>query len=167
MLYANSTTTLARLAAGTSTHVLTSNGAGQAPSWQAAAGGGGGFPAVRSSGRSAAQTAAVASVATYTVGGSDGTFEVSANVLITSVTAADFNVRVAYTDESNTARTATLVFTNVDGAVHTDIDETGLGVHQGLRLHIRCKAATAITISTSGTFTTVTYNVEGLIVQTS
>jgi hypothetical protein len=32
-------------------------------------------------------------------------------------------------------------------------------------MHIRAKAGTAITISTSGTFTTVTYNVEGIIKQ--
>ena len=34
MLYADTATSLARLAAGTSTHVLTSNGPGVAPSWQ-------------------------------------------------------------------------------------------------------------------------------------
>lgn len=39
ILYASGTTTLSKLAAGTSTHVLTSNGAGVAPSWQAAGGG--------------------------------------------------------------------------------------------------------------------------------
>jgi len=32
-------------------------------------------------------------------------------------------------------------------------------------IHIRCKAATTITIATTGTFTTVTYNVEGRIAQ--
>jgi hypothetical protein len=40
ILYASAANTLSKLAAGTSTHVLTSNGAGVAPSWQAAAGGG-------------------------------------------------------------------------------------------------------------------------------
>lgn len=35
ILYANTTTTLAKLTAGTATYVLTSNGAGVAPSWQA------------------------------------------------------------------------------------------------------------------------------------
>jgi len=39
LLYASAANTLARLAAGTSGYVLTSNGAGVAPSWQAAAGG--------------------------------------------------------------------------------------------------------------------------------
>ena len=42
MLVATGATTLSKVAAGTSTHVWTSNGPGVAPSWQAAAGGGGG-----------------------------------------------------------------------------------------------------------------------------
>lgn len=41
ILYASTTTALSKLAAGTSTYVLTSNGAGVAPSWQVAAGIGG------------------------------------------------------------------------------------------------------------------------------
>ena len=41
MYYRNSSGYLTRLAAGTSTYVLTSNGAGTAPSWQVASGGGG------------------------------------------------------------------------------------------------------------------------------
>jgi hypothetical protein len=40
ILYANTTTTLAKLGAGTATYVLTSNGAGVAPSWQASGSGG-------------------------------------------------------------------------------------------------------------------------------
>ena len=40
LLYASGTTALSKLAAGTSTYVLTSNGAGSAPSWQAPAAGG-------------------------------------------------------------------------------------------------------------------------------
>lgn len=39
LLYASSTTALSKLAAGTSSYVLTSTGAGSAPSWQAAGGG--------------------------------------------------------------------------------------------------------------------------------
>ena len=41
ILYASGAGALSKLAAGTATHVLTSNGAGVAPSWQAAPGGGG------------------------------------------------------------------------------------------------------------------------------
>ena len=44
---------------------------------------------------------------------------------------------------------------------------TGAGAWETPVMHIRCKAATAITILTSaGTFTGVTYTAEGLIKQT-
>lgn len=45
LLYADSTTTVAKLAASTDGHVLTSTGSGSAPAWEAASGGGGGTPA--------------------------------------------------------------------------------------------------------------------------
>ena len=41
----------------------------------------------------------------------------------------------------------------------------GAIAYPGVPIQIRAKAATAITISTTGTFTTVTYNVEGIIQQ--
>lgn len=126
-----------------------------------------GVPAIVARGRSSAQTAAVASVAAYTVGASDASFEVSANVLPTTATTHAFTVTCAYTDEGNTARTATLSFTNVAGtAIVTSVaNATGAVPYQGLPIHIRAKAATTITIATTGTFTTVTYNVEGVIRQ--
>lgn len=118
--------------------------------------------------RSVAQTAAVASVATFTVGAADGSFEVSANVLVTVATAHSFSVTVAYTDEGNTARTLTLPFTNLAGSFSTLIANAGGAVpYESPVFHIRAKAATAITIATSGTFTTVTYNVDGVIKQTA
>lgn len=127
-----------------------------------------GVPAIYGSGRSTAQTAAVASVATYTVGASDGSFMVSANVNVTTSTTHNFTVTVAYTDETNTARTLTVTFSKLDGTLLTAItDVTGAGPYSSFPLHIRCKAATAITIATVGTFTTVTYNVEGSIEQIS
>jgi hypothetical protein len=46
LLYASSTTALSKLAAGTATYVLTSNGPGTAPSWQASGGGGGGVTTI-------------------------------------------------------------------------------------------------------------------------
>jgi len=60
------------------------------------------------SGRSTAQTAAVASVATLTVGGADATYLVSGNVLITTSSGELFSLQVDYTDEGNTSRTATI-----------------------------------------------------------
>lgn len=120
-------------------------------------------------GRSAAQTAAVASVLAYTLPATDGSFMVSANVLVTTSTLHNFTVTVAYTDEGNTARTLTLNFSTLAGVIsNAGITNTGGAVpYEGVPLFIRCKASTAITIATTGTFTTVTYNVEGFITQVS
>lgn len=129
---------------------------------------GGGVPAIYGQGRFTAQTAAKATVATYTVGAADASFLVSANVLITTSTVHNFTVTVSYTDEGNTARTLTLNFSTVGGAIATAIANAGGAVpYEGVPLHIRAKASTSITIGTTGTFTTVTYNVEGYISQIS
>lgn len=117
-------------------------------------------------GRATAQTAAVASVVALTVGASDASYEVSANVLVTTATTHNFTATVAYTDEGNTARTLTLNFSSLAGALATAIINTGGAIpYSGIAVHIRCKAATTITVATTGTFTTVTYNVEGIIRQ--
>lgn len=125
-----------------------------------------GVPAIYAAGRSTAQTGAVASVSTYTCGAADGSFEVSANILVTASTTHAFTCTCAYTDEGNTARTITFNFSNVGGTLLTSIANTGGAVpYEGIPLHIRVKASTAITIATTGTFTSVTYNVEGIIRQ--
>lgn len=125
-----------------------------------------GFPAIYKVGRSTSQTAAVASVAAYTNGAADGTFEVSANVRVVTATTHNFTVEVTYTDEGNTARTMTLAFIVLAGTVTTAIaNAAGAVPYAGIPVHIRVKASTAITIKTTGTFTTVNYNVEGVIKQ--
>lgn len=126
-----------------------------------------GVPVIVATGRATAQTAANASVSTFTVGAADGSFEVSANVLVTTATTHAFTVTCAYTDEGNTARTLTMTFGLVAGGVTTTsvANATGTVPYHGVPLHIRAKAATTITIATTGTFTTVVYNVEGIIRQ--
>lgn len=125
-----------------------------------------GVPAIYGTGRSSAQTAAVASVATYTVGAADGSFLVSANILVTTATLHSFTATVTYTDEGNTSRTVTMQFSTIAGAFVTAMTNAqGTVPYEGVPLHIRAKASTAITIATTGTFTTVTYNVEGSIMQ--
>ncbi len=120
------------------------------------------------SGRVTAQTAANASVSTYTLGATDASYEVSANVLVTTSSAEAFTVTVDYTDEGNTARTITLNFQIVAGTISTAINfANGAIPYHGLISHIRCKASTAITVKTTGTFTGATYNVEGIIKQTN
>lgn len=126
-----------------------------------------GVPSIYGSGRSTAQTAAVASVATYTNAASDGSFIVSANANVTTSTTHNFTVTVAYTDETNTSRTLTLSFFALSGGapISSITNVTGAGPYEGCSAHIRVKASTAITIATTGTFTSVTYNVEGYITQ--
>lgn len=116
-------------------------------------------------GRSAGAVAAVASVAALTVGAADSSYLVSANVNVTTATTHNFTTTVAYTDEANVSRTLTLGFTQLAGAtlLSNITNITGAGPYESPVYHIRCKAATTITIATTGTFTTVVYNVDGQI----
>ena len=119
-------------------------------------------------GRATAQTAAVASVATYTLGAADASFEVSANVLVTTSSGEVFTVQVTYTDEGNTARTLTLPFIILAGTTVAAINSANGAVpYEGLPVHLRCKASTAITVLTqaAGTYTGATFNCEGVIKQ--
>ena len=143
---------------------------GQFSTYNAVTTAGWGVPSVYGQGRVVATTnARAAAAATYTVGASDGTFEVSGNVLVTTSTTHSFSLDVSYTDESNTARTmilpmAALAGSFVSGGLITNV--TGAGPYESPTMLIRCKAATAITIRVSdGTFTTVVYNSEGVIKQ--
>ncbi len=118
-------------------------------------------------GRSTGQTAAVASVATVTPS-ADGTFRVSANVRPTTSTTHNFTVTVAYTDEGGTARTLTLNFFTVAGTTtvtNSIANAAGAVPYHGIPVHIRAQSGAAITVATTGTFTTVTYNVEAVIEQ--
>lgn len=111
--------------------------------------------------RSTGQSGANA-LATYTVGSSDSSFLVSANVNVTTSTTHNFTVTCTYTDEGNTSRTLTFGFTQLSGAtLLTAITNiTGAGPYESPTFHIRCKAGTTIVIASTGTFTSVTYNIE-------
>ena len=128
-----------------------------------------GLPVICAQERVVAQTAAVASIAACTVGAADATYEVSANVLVTTATTHAFTLTCAYTDEGNTARTLTLTFGLVAGGFTTTsiANATGAVPYHGLPATIRCKAATTITIASAagGTYTTVVYNAEAIIKQ--
>ena len=112
-------------------------------------------------GRQTAQTAADASVVTQTVGSNDASYLVSANVNITAFVAGTFNVTVAYTDETNIAQTLKLNFASVTGTL--GIALAAAGPFEGIPNHIRAKGGTTITVATSGTFTSLTYNCEAAI----
>lgn len=126
-----------------------------------------GLPVIQAAGRVTAQTAAVAAVATYTVGAADGSFTVVGNVLATTATTYSFVTNCSYTDESNTARTISLPFRMTGDVVSGSLANTNGPVHAGMPISIRAKAATVITVATAGTFTTVTYNAEATIQQTA
>lgn len=119
--------------------------------------------------RATAQAAAVASLLAYTVTGVDSSFDVSANVNVTTATTHNFTVTCAYTDETNTARTLTLGFTQLSGATFLTAitNVTGAGPYESPVYHIRCKAGTTITFATVGVFTAVAYNVEAILRQTA
>lgn len=125
-----------------------------------------GTPAIYGTGRLTGQTAAATSVATYTVGAADGSFLISANVNVTASVTHSFGVVITYTDETNTSRSLTLPMVQLAGtSVAAITNITGMGPYEGTTVQIRAKAATAITVTTAGTFTSVTYNVEGNITQ--
>lgn len=121
------------------------------------------LPGITSTSRFTGQTAAK-SLTAYTVGAADSSFLVSANVLVTTATVHAFTVTVTYTDEGNTSRTVTMQFSNLAGAFVTSIaNAAGTVPYEGVPLHIRAKAGTTITVASTGTFTTVTYNIEDVI----
>jgi hypothetical protein len=117
-------------------------------------------------GRVTAQSAANASIATFTVGTNDSSFHVSANMNVTVVTALSTTLQCTYTDESNAARTLILPVQQLNGNFVAGGLITGLGAWETPVMHIRAKGGTTITILTAtGTFTGVTYTAEGVITQ--
>ena len=166
---ANSNTATPLIGGDFGAGTLQFNGTGGVTNYKGVATAGAGLVGVRAAGRSPGAVAAVASVSAFTLGAADASFEVSANVNVTVSTTHSFTVTVAYTDETNTPRVLTLGFTQLAGATLLSLitNITGAGPYEGIVYHIRAKASTTITIATTGTFTTVTYNVEGIIKQTA
>lgn len=126
-----------------------------------------GIPLIVGNARQTGLTAARA-LTTLTVGGADTTYLVSANVNITAVTVASFQVTCTYTDETNTSRTLVLNFSQINGTyVQTLTAALGTGAYEGAPLQIRAKAGTTIIIASAagGTYTSITYNLEERIMQ--
>jgi hypothetical protein len=125
-----------------------------------------GTPVVVAYARVTAQSSANASIATYTVGASDGTFAVSANMNVSAVTVLSTVLTCTYTDETNTSRSLILPIAQLAGTFIAAGVISATGVWQTAIMHIRAKASTVITLlSATGTFTGVTYAAEGLMVQ--
>lgn len=154
---------------GTSLNVagkLVANSSGLLSTYNNVATAGNGVYAIVARARETAQTGAVSSVVAYTVGAADGTFEVGASVLATTATTYNFSITVTFTDESNTSRTMDLpVLESTSSGLVAALTNTRGPDYAGVPVQIRAKAGTTITVATSGTFTTVTYNIEGTIAQ--
>jgi hypothetical protein len=99
------------------------------------------------------QTSSNASVATYTTGASDSTFNIQGYLTVTSVSGGAVKLSVAYRDESNTSRT--IDFFSM-GSTAASLLATGVSSFPVLS--IRVKASTTITVSTTATGT-ITYDV--------
>ncbi len=124
-------------------------------------------PNIVAASRVTAQSAANASIATYTTPASDGSYEVSMNINVSAATAISTSLNCTYTDESNTSRTMLFPVTSLSGSFLTSGLITSTGAFETPVMHIRCKASTAITLFTAtGTFSSVTYTGEGIIKQT-
>jgi hypothetical protein len=106
-------------------------------------------------GRSAAQTAAVSNVTSVTPSNAQHVFLVSCFVNVTAATTDLFSCQVTYTDDNGSGQTLTLVSPTANTT----------GNYAGSSLQINTSTAGAITVKTSGTFTSVTYNVSGTILQ--
>lgn len=127
----------------------------------------GGFPILVANQRVTARTAAH-NMTAYTNISGDTTVLVTVNLNVTASTTHAFNCEIAYTDETNTARTLTVPFTLLDGTTATSIaNANGAVPYVSHPLHLRCKSATTITVRTqaAGTYTSVTYNYEYFIEQ--
>ncbi len=140
---------------------------GLIPTYKNIATTGWGVPAIYGYARPAAGQTAAVTFATYTVGATDGSFLISANVNVTVSTLHNFTVTCTYTNESNVGQVYTFGFNQLIGTttISAITNVTGVNSYESPVTHIRCKASTSITIASTGTFTTVTYNGEGSITQ--
>jgi hypothetical protein len=113
----------------------------------------------RSSGSATSQTGTNANVLTAAVGAADASFWVGVSATCTAYTSGSMQLQLAYTDETNTSRTA-----NINGHFTSGygVNVSGTGAFEGQLLHIRAKAGTNIVISTIGTFT-LTYDIYATI----
>lgn len=107
-----------------------------------------------------AQSATVASVVTYTTP-NDSTahsFRVGAYTAITAISAGTLTVTVTFTDHNNSAQTITYF---PMGLTSAGLTTTGFTAFESA--NIRCKANTAITVVSTFTGVSITYDVGGII----
>lgn len=124
-----------------------------------------GVTPVVATGNLSAQTAAVASLATFTTpnDGNKHALMVNGFIKITTFSSGSITLAVAFTDETGAAQTGnvqlnvvgTSGFTNVAGAAN---------LFQGAPLYLEVNPNTSVTMKTTGTFTSLTYDVGASVV---
>lgn len=123
-----------------------------------------GVPVIVAFGRSVAATAAIASLMAYTVGAADASFEISANMNVTTATAIITNLQVNYTDEFGVAKNMIMPVAQLAGSFIAGGAITTTGAWESPALHIRCKQTTVITaLVQTGTFTGANFNAEAIL----
>lgn len=107
------------------------------------------------------QTTAVATVATFTPA-ADGTFRIGGYINVSAISAATITFVVSYTDENSNAVTQIIPLTLAStGAIGTTA--TTISNNSATDIQIRAKSGNAITISTTLTGVSATYDVGGNI----
>jgi hypothetical protein len=99
----------------------------------------------------------------------DGSFEVWDYILVTTAGAAtNMNGTITFKSEEGTARSVAVVWQLAAGGTVTNVTTaTGTVGYYGVPIRIRAQAATAITVSTTGTPSTAVYNQRCSIMQIS
>lgn len=119
----------------------------------------GATPTIVTKGDLLAQSAAVSSIMTAYNTPNDATahtYRVNAYTAITAISAGTLTVQVSFTDENNTSRTISYVPMGL-----TSAGLTSTGFDAFTPANIRCKANTAITLLTTFTGVSITYDVGG------
>lgn len=113
------------------------------------------LPQIVGSGDVTAQSAANTSVATYTTPNDSAvhSFRVGCYANITAISAGTLTQQVAFTDENNAAQTLTFFGMGLTSAGLTSTGFTGFAP-----MNIRCKSNTAITVKTTFTGVSITYD---------
>jgi hypothetical protein len=88
-------------------------------------------------------------------------------VLVTTATNHSFTMTCAFTDSNGSARTATLNFFLVAGGALTQTIANAAGAvpYMGIPFTFRSQLNQSIVVATTGTFTTVTYEIGAALVQ--
>lgn len=107
------------------------------------------------------QTTAVSSVATYTPG-ANGTYRIGGYINITAASASTITLKVTYTDENSVSVTQIIPLTLAStGAVSTTA--VAISNNSATDIQIRAKSGSAITVLTTVTGVSRTYDVGGTI----